>query len=213
MLVLSRREGEQIVVPASRLTVTVLGIEGKRVRLGVSAPRGVAVHRKEVLDHNATSHAREEVAAAALEDPLMPVRVLIADPDEYLLDRYREYLEQQGFEVVTATNGLECVERLRDAAPDVLVLEPALPWGWGDGVLAMMHEESDLPLVPVVVLSYGRDRGVLYRLSPFRIDDYQTKPLTPKRLAERVGTLVRRNRSDSQSASRDGAGISVKRHA
>lgn len=140
----------------------------------------------------------------------MSIRVLIADPDQYLLDSYREYLEQHGFDVFTATSGLDCVERLRDSTPDVLVLEPALPWGWGDGVLAMMRSEPDVPLVPVLVLSYGSDRGVLYRLSPFRIDDYQTKPLTPKRLAERVNSLVGCRQPDGISATRDQAGQKVK---
>jgi carbon storage regulator len=57
MLVLSRKAGEQIVVPACRLTVTVLRIEGKKVRLGISAPRGVAVHRNEVLERLVTADA------------------------------------------------------------------------------------------------------------------------------------------------------------
>jgi carbon storage regulator len=48
MLVLSRKPGEQIVVPELDLTLTVLAIEGHRVRLGVSAPADVAVHRHEV---------------------------------------------------------------------------------------------------------------------------------------------------------------------
>jgi DNA-binding response OmpR family regulator len=122
----------------------------------------------------------------------MSVRVLIADPDEYLLDNYRDYLEQHGFEVATATTGLECVAKLRECAPDVLVLEPSIPWGWGDGVLAMMHEERDIPLAAVIVLTYGRDRGVLYRLAPFKIDDYQIKPLRPKRLAERIRAIAKR---------------------
>jgi DNA-binding response OmpR family regulator len=127
----------------------------------------------------------------------MLVRVLIADPDEYLLDHYRDYLEPHGFEVATATTGLECVERLRECAPDVLVLEPSIPWGWGDGVLAMMHEEPDIPVVPVIVLSYGRDRGVLYRLAPFKIDDYQVKPLQPRRLAERIRALAQRQQFEA----------------
>ena len=46
----------------------------------------------------------------------MCIRVLIADPDEYLLDSYRQYLAQHGFDVVTATTGLDCVERLRNCA-------------------------------------------------------------------------------------------------
>ena len=47
----------------------------------------------------------------------MCIRVLIADPDEYCLDSYRQYLAQHGFDVVTATTGLDCVERLRDCVP------------------------------------------------------------------------------------------------
>ena len=44
-----------------------------------------------------------------------PVRVLMADPDESLRPVYRGPLFEEGFELVTATSGLECVTRLRDA--------------------------------------------------------------------------------------------------
>lgn len=196
MLLLSRKEGEQIVVPECRLTLTVLSIHGGRVRLGISAPPEVHVYRGEVLHRMHVSDVYQEAATpSASEDPSMPVRVLIADPDEYLLGTYRDYMEQHGFEVATATTGLECLKSLRDCPPDVLVLEPSIPWGWGDGVLAMMHEETDIPLVPVIVLTYGRDRGVLYRLAPFKIDDYQIKPLRAERLAHRVRALLGRRRN------------------
>ena len=59
------------------------------------------------------------------------IRVLIADPDESLMAEYREH-SREGFEIVTVPNGLECVDRLREQVPDVLVLEPQLPWGGGD---------------------------------------------------------------------------------
>jgi carbon storage regulator len=48
MLVLSRKVGERIVLPGCQVTVTVLAVHGGQVRLGVSAPAGVAVHREEV---------------------------------------------------------------------------------------------------------------------------------------------------------------------
>jgi carbon storage regulator len=48
MLVLSRRLGEKIVVPQCGLSVAIIGIQGDRVRLGVSAPPEVAVHREEL---------------------------------------------------------------------------------------------------------------------------------------------------------------------
>jgi DNA-binding response OmpR family regulator len=79
---------------------------------------------------------------------MVPIRVLLADPDESLLAAYRGYLSQDGFEVALATNGLDCLAELRRFQPDVLVMEPALPWGWGDGVLARMRERDDVPWFP-----------------------------------------------------------------
>jgi DNA-binding response OmpR family regulator len=156
-----------------------------------SRPRPkIGVYRGEVLQPIHFPGDSQESASTTSEDLAMSNRVLIADSDRYLLDDYREYLEQQGFEVLTATTGLECVERLRDGEPDVLVLEPSIPWGWGDGVLAMMHEERDISTIPVIVVTHGYDRGLLYRMAPYRIDDYQTKPLTAKRLAQRIQSVL-----------------------
>src|SRR5207245_9745965 len=51
MLVLSRKIGERIVVPHCELAVTVIAVEGKAVRLGISAPEDIAVYREEVWQH------------------------------------------------------------------------------------------------------------------------------------------------------------------
>ena len=48
MLVLTRKIGERIVVPHCEMTVTVISVEGKAVRLGISAPAEVEVYREEV---------------------------------------------------------------------------------------------------------------------------------------------------------------------
>jgi carbon storage regulator len=48
MLVLSRKIGEKVVVPGCELTLTVLGVQGNRVRLGITAPPEVTVLREEV---------------------------------------------------------------------------------------------------------------------------------------------------------------------
>jgi carbon storage regulator len=48
MLLLTRKIGEKIVMPDAEVTVTVLQISGNKVRLGISAPVGVAVHREEI---------------------------------------------------------------------------------------------------------------------------------------------------------------------
>ena len=63
MLVLSRKVGERIVLPEVEVTVTVLKVNGNKIRLGISAPPGIAVHRGEVwrrsselVDWNANSN-------------------------------------------------------------------------------------------------------------------------------------------------------------
>ena len=123
-------------------------------------------------------------------EPARLVRVLIADPDRFLGADYRDYLVGQGFDVATAADGLECIKLLREFRPDVLVLEPALPWGGGDGVVAVIHEDSSIARIPVILATFGCDRGVLYNLAPFPMDDYQQKPLSPSRLADRIRRVV-----------------------
>ena len=119
-----------------------------------------------------------------------PIRVLMADPDESLPLTYREPLSQKGFELVTAVSGLECVARLREHVPDVLVLEPHMPWGGGDGVLAMMGEVPQLATVPVMILTSCRDPDILNRVAHFPISEYHLKPIAPDRLAGRLHTLL-----------------------
>jgi carbon storage regulator len=60
MLVLSRKCGQTIVLPELGITITPLGIRGNRVRLGISAPSGVMVHRKEVWWRIEASGAGEQ---------------------------------------------------------------------------------------------------------------------------------------------------------
>jgi carbon storage regulator len=69
MLVLNRKLAEAVVLPDCGVTVTVLSVEGGRVRLGVSAPRTLSVHRKEVWERI----CRED---ASLARPLVPTEAL-----------------------------------------------------------------------------------------------------------------------------------------
>lgn len=118
------------------------------------------------------------------------IRVLMADPDESLLALYREPLLREGFELVTAASGLECLARLRECETDVLVLEPLLPWGGGDGILALMGEDPDLAVIPVMVLTTCRSAYTLNGVTRFPVSDYHVKPLAPDRLAGRLRRLL-----------------------
>jgi CheY-like chemotaxis protein len=123
---------------------------------------------------------------------MTPARVLIAVPDKALLEAYRKRLAADGFEVETARDGLECVRRLRAFGPDVLVLSTALPWGGGDGVLAVMNEDVRLQHVAVIVLSNGQDGGGPARLWDFPIAEFHSGRVSPALLARRVGLRAAR---------------------
>ena len=67
MLVLSRKVGQEIVLPECEVTITVLKIQGNKIGLGISAPAGIAVHRREVwrritelVNCHAVGHCKEE---------------------------------------------------------------------------------------------------------------------------------------------------------
>jgi sigma-B regulation protein RsbU (phosphoserine phosphatase) len=121
---------------------------------------------------------------------MTPIRVLIADHDELLLENYTAFFREISWETAVATSGLQCVEQLRTFRPDVLVLEPELPWGGGAGVLAEMHGVSGVPLAPVMILTAGRDKDELTRVFEYQVDEFQLKPLNADELARKISWLL-----------------------
>ncbi len=120
----------------------------------------------------------------------IPRRVLLADPDERLLKSYARELQDDGFKVEMATDALTCIECMRQFDPDLLVLEPMIPWGQGEGILSYMREEADVPLVPVIVLTCGTDLLEDYQLPRFPVLERHQKPLSPQQLLASVRHLA-----------------------
>jgi DNA-binding response OmpR family regulator len=115
----------------------------------------------------------------------MSVRVLLADTDESLLKEYGDFLTGLGMEVATAADGKDCLAKLRSFTPDMLVLEPHLPGGGGERVLSDLRDECDGDHISVLLLSTKEVDEKLHKAG-YTISDYDTKPLKPYFLADRI---------------------------
>ena len=72
MLILTRRVGETVMI-GDDITVTVLGVKGNQVRVGVNAPRNIAVHREEIFERIKREEARQASDADAGDDDEDPM--------------------------------------------------------------------------------------------------------------------------------------------
>ena len=79
--------------------------------------------------------------------------LVIADHDPVLADVMRRYLLLRGFEVETATGGIQCLDKLHNCDQGILILDHELRWGGSDGVLAIMREDPFLSRIPVILTS------------------------------------------------------------
>ena len=68
MLILTRRVGESVVI-GEDVTVTVLGVKGNQVRIGINAPKNVAVHREEIFERIKSGTGRGADGAGSTEEP------------------------------------------------------------------------------------------------------------------------------------------------
>jgi CheY-like chemotaxis protein len=121
----------------------------------------------------------------------MNTTVLVAESDAGLRDVYKKFLGGRDFDVQTAACGLECLEKLRQELPDVLVLDLALPWGGGDGVLAWLCEEGLQSEVAVVLMSTSGGRQEAPQSTQAPVVESLAKPFTLAALLQSVFTAAK----------------------
>src|SRR5579875_382725 len=118
------------------------------------------------------------------------ITVLVVDDEPRLLDVMRMNLEVEGYRVVTASNGYEALDRLKEDLPDLVALDVMMPDMDGFTTLERIREVSN---VPVIMLTVRQEESDRIRGLEIGADDYLTKPYSPRELQSRIKALLRRS--------------------
>jgi two-component system KDP operon response regulator KdpE len=116
-------------------------------------------------------------------------RILVVDDEERMVRFIRLNLEHDGFQVTDAYRGADAIQRLRDAMPDLVILDVMMPDIDGFEVLRMIREVNS---VPVIMLTAKGEEDDRVRGLELGADDYMTKPFSPRELSSRVRAVLRR---------------------
>jgi DNA-binding response OmpR family regulator len=119
----------------------------------------------------------------------MNTRVLVVDDDLTVRDVVRRYLELAGHEVALADNGEDALAWIARHEPDLVVLDLMLPGIDGLEVCRRLRRTSAIPVVMLTALGEEENRIAGLQLGA---DDYVTKPFSPRELALRVTSVLRR---------------------
>lgn len=117
-------------------------------------------------------------------------RVLVVDDDEVIRRLIAVNLQLEGFEVVTAVDGQDCLDKVRDVRPDVITLDVMMPRldGWVTAV--RLREDDETRHIRVVMITARAQDHDVQRGHEIGVDAYVTKPFDPNRLIQTVRKLA-----------------------
>jgi len=137
---------------------------------------------------DARASERDGVSRVA---PTARVLVVEDEPDIAALVAYQ--LTREGFRVETAQTGDEALAAIGREVPDLVVLDRMLPGLSGDEILRGLRAEARTRSVPVLILTARREEEDRIEGLELGADDYLTKPFSPRELALRVRSILRRS--------------------
>lgn len=119
-------------------------------------------------------------------------KVLVVDDDEVIRQLIAVNLNLEGFEVETATDGQDCLDRVRDIKPDVITLDVMMPRLDGWSTAEKLRAEADTSHIRVVLVTARAQDDDRRRGLGIGVDAYLTKPFDPAELIEVVRELAAR---------------------
>ena len=116
--------------------------------------------------------------------------VLVVEDEVKIRDLLRSYLTREGHTVLTTASGADALALVESARPDLIVLDLGLPDVPGESVAAEVRRTSDVPILVLTAKAAEEDR---VRGLELGVDDYVTKPFSPREVVLRVNAILRRS--------------------
>ena len=121
-----------------------------------------------------------------------PRKVLIADDEPDILEILKYNLTNEGYEVITAKDGDEALEKARRSQPDLVILDVMMPKKTGVEVCQLLRAQPAFKETLIIFLPAVNDEGTQIQGLETGADDYVSKPVSPKVFLSRVNALFRR---------------------
>ena len=119
-------------------------------------------------------------------------RVLVVEDDKDIADLIAHYLQRAGHIVESLASGTAALARVRESAPDLLVLDLMLPGMDGLLVCQALRGDAATAAIPIIMLTARGEEAERIAGLELGADDYVTKPFSPRELTARVAALLRR---------------------
>ena len=117
------------------------------------------------------------------------MKILVVDDEELLVKGIRFNLQNEGYEIITGSNGVEAVALAREKSPDLIILDVMMPEMDGMTACALIREFSNVPIILLTAKTQDMDKLMGFEHGA---DDYVTKPFNILELKARVRALLRR---------------------
>lgn len=119
-------------------------------------------------------------------------KVLVADDENDILEIINYNLTREGYEVFTAKDGNEALEKARQIHPDLVILDIMMPYKTGVEVCRILRANESFDDVLIIFLTALNDEASQVKGLESGADDYISKPISPKVLVSRVNAVFRR---------------------
>ncbi|MHB1000247.1 MAG: response regulator transcription factor [Armatimonadota bacterium] len=126
----------------------------------------------------------------------MPRKILAVDDEKHIVKLVQVNLERQGYEVVTANDGKEALQKVEEENPDLIVLDVMMPYMDGFEVLQNLRRNPGTRDIPVIMLTAKAQDADVFKGWQSGVDCYLTKPFNPMELISFVKRIFKSMEDD-----------------